>query len=351
MPNQNFLLATDKSARAAPLISMGIDRAVVVATPAPGDRPWLNVGAGPKPLMPVATKPILVHTLDALASSGVCETVLVIEAGTADVYRAVVGDGSSWGMDVSYAFGDPQAGIGDAIRVAGDAGHNEPIVVQRADAMLRGRLSDHIERFADAKLDALALMLERRRTSAARPRMAGGYILSPGAISIMRSGPVSSDPFARLRRQGGQIEECDVAGCLACDGDASGLLEANRLALSHIAPDITASCLESSEIQGDVVVHPSARLKNSLVRGPAIIGPDCRIVDAYIGPYTSVGARVCIEGSEIEYSIVMDDARLMFVGARLETSIIGRAAEIVRRFEMPNALRVSVGDGAHVALS
>jgi glucose-1-phosphate thymidylyltransferase len=194
-------------------------------------------------------------------------------------------------------------------------------------------------------------MLECRRVSDPRHRIAGGYILSPGAVSIMRNGPISSDLFARLRRQGGQIEERDVAGCLACDGDASGLLEANRLALSHIEPDVSPVCLDSSEIQGDVVVHPSARLKNSLVRGPAIIGPHCRLVNAYVGPYTSVGARVCIEGSEIEYSIVMDDARLMFVGSRLETSIIGRAAEIVRRFEMPSAVRMSVGDGAQVALS
>lgn len=323
----------------------------MLTTSDPGDRSWLNIGTGPKPLMPVATKPILAHTLDALASSGVRAAVLITEPEAADVYRAVVGDGTAWGMAVSYVSGVPGDSIGQAIRVAADAGHDEPVVIQRADAMLRDRLSDHVERFADTNLDALALMLERRRVNDPRARLAGSYILSPGAMTIMRRGPISSDPFARLRRQGGQVEERDVAGCLACDGDTSALLEANMLALSHIEPNVSAACLVSSEIQGDVVIHPSARLKNSLVRGPAIIGPGCRLVDAYVGPYTSVGARVHIEGTEIEYSIVMDDARLLFVGSRLETCIIGRGAEIVRRFEMPSAVRMSVGDGAQVALS
>jgi glucose-1-phosphate thymidylyltransferase len=100
-----------------------------------------------------------------------------------------------------------------------------------------------------------------------------------------------------------------------------------------------------------VIVHPTATLRNTLVRGPAIIGPRSHLVDSYVGPYTSIGAGVSIEGTEIEHSIVMDDARLLFVGSRLETSIIGRGASIARRFDMPSAVRMTIGDGAQVALS
>jgi glucose-1-phosphate thymidylyltransferase len=129
------------------------------------------------------------------------------------------------------------------------------------------------------------------------------------------------------------------------------LLEANRHALASLTTDVDGAMLEDSEIQGAVVIHPTATLQNTLVRGPAIIGPRSRLVDSYVGPYTSIGADVRIDGTEIEHSIVMDAAQLLFVGSRLETSIIGRGASIVRRFDVPSAVRMSIGDGAQVALS
>ena len=85
------------------------------------------------------------------------------------------------------------------------------------------------------------------------------------------------------------------------------------------------------------MVHPTARLENSLVRGPAIIGPRARLRDAYVGPYTSIGADVVMEGAEIEHSIVFSGAELRYVGARLESERDrpGRACEPV----VPDSLR------------
>jgi glucose-1-phosphate thymidylyltransferase len=167
----------------------------------------------------------------------------------------------------------------------------------------------------------------------------------------MLGAPAGRDPLARLRRHGRLVRVVDVEGCLACEGSEATLLEANRHALAGISMSIDGATLEGSEIQGSVVIHPTAVLRNTLVRGPAIIGPRTLLVDSYVGPYSSIGADVRIEGTEIEHSIVMDGAQLLFVGSRLETSIIGRGASIVRRFDMPSAVRMSIGDGAHVALS
>ena len=97
-------------------------------------------------------------------------------------------------------------------------------------------------------------------------------------------------------------------------------------------------------------MHPTAIVERSLLRGPIVIGPGARVTDAYIGPYTSIGANVVIEGAEIEYSIVLPEAELRFVGTRLESSVIGRGARIVRGFDLPGAIRMSIGDGAEVIL-
>ncbi len=84
------------------------------------------------------------------------------------------------------------------------------------------------------------------------------------------------------------------------------------------------------------------------MRGPVIIGANANISDAYIGPYTSIGPRVAVEAAEIEYSIVLAGAEIRFIGTRLESSIIGRGARIVRAFEPPAGMRMTVGDGVEV---
>ena len=335
-----------------PLVRMEIARALVLATTA-DNNPWSSTGPGPKPLVPVATKPILFHTLEALRSAGVLEAALLVEDSAAPIFREEVGDGSRWDMAITYAPCGPQTDVSDALNIAHDFIGDEPVLVQPADAMLRDCLRDHVVGFARDELDALALMLVPPRTAEPLPsvRHAGGYLLSPSAVSIMLASPAGRDPLARLRRHGSHVRVLDVEGCLACHGSEASLLEANRHALAGISTSVDDAIMEGSEIQGSVVIHPTATLQNTLVRGPAIVGARSRLVDSYVGPYSSIGADVRIEGTEIEHSIVMDSAQLLFVGSRLETSIIGRGASIVRRFDMPSAVRMSIGDGAQVALS
>lgn len=322
-----------------------------MATPGAQDAPWSSIGTRPKPLVPVATKPILFHTLDALRAAGVLEVALILEPHTRPAFRAAVGDGEHWGMSIGFCEGDPDTDVRGALRLANEFVDGEPVLVQHADAILRACLRTHIQGFARDDLDALAFMLRRPTAPGTLPRMAGGYMFSPQAVAIMLDGTAERDPLARLRRHGSHVRTLDVDGCLACHGDESSLLEANRHALGDIATDVDGAQLEHSQIQGPVIIHPEAALKNTLVRGPAIIGPGSRLTDAYVGPYTSIGANVRIDGTEIEHSIVMDGAQLLFVGTRLETSIIGRGASIVRDFDMPTAVRMSIGDGARVALS
>ena len=332
---------------------MEIARALVLATTTQDERPWSATGSGPKPLVPVATKPILFHTLESLRRAGVLEAALLVEQSSAPVFRAAVGDGTAWDMAITYAESEPGVDVRGALALARDFIGDEPVFVQSADAMLRAGLRDHVVGFSRAEVDALALMFVRQRGAdpLPPPRQSGGYMLSPKAVEVVLGAPAGLDPLTRLRRHGSQVRVLDVEGCLACHGSEASLLEANRHALSALTTDVGGAMLEGSEIQGPVVIHPTATLKNTLVRGPAIIGARARLIDSYVGPYSSIGADVRIEGTEIEHSIVMDSAQLLFVGSRLETSIIGRGASIVRRFDMPSAVRMSIGDGAQVALS
>jgi glucose-1-phosphate thymidylyltransferase len=142
-----------------------------------------------------------------------------------------------------------------------------------------------------------------------------------------------------------------VDGCLPCHGDLDALLDCNRRMLEQLDGDAAGALLEDCEVQGHVIVHPSAEVRRSTLRGPLIVGPGARLTDAYVGPYSSIGANVTIEGAEIEHSIVLPGAELAFVGTRIESSVIGEGARIARAFRKPSSLRMSIGNGAEVLLS
>jgi glucose-1-phosphate thymidylyltransferase len=327
---------------------MEIAKALVLAGRSDDDRPWPSVRSMPKPLVPVANRPILFHNLEALRRAGVLEATIAVESDTAAAIRRAVGDGSDWGLSVRYAECPWGIGVDGALAVTRDFVGDEPVLVQRASALLRERIHPHIAAFAGEGLDALALRLTGSPQGEA---VDGGWLLSERAVSIlMQRTEGGDDPLSCVRARGGHVRVQDVDGCLPSGGQET-LLEANRRMLEEIVTDVDPACLERSQIQGPVVVHPTARLEGSLVRGPAIIGPRTRLTDAYVGPYTSIGADVVVEGAQIEHSMVFSGAELRYVGTRLESSVIGQRARVVRSFGMHNALQLSIGDGAEVALS
>lgn len=329
---------------------MEIARALILAGGGDCDRPWPAAAVGPKHLFPVANRPILFHNLEALRAAGVLEAAILVEPDARDAIERAVTDGRDWGLSVSYLDWPATGGLSRALETGYDFLEDEPVLVQQGDALLRDRMRRHITAFAHERLDTLALQLDTRA-----PRLAHspepGYLLSRRAVSYLLEDPdPSSNPVAGVRARGGRVRVQRVAGCLPCHGDHETLLESNRHMLERIEPSFDASALPGCRVQGPVVIHPTAQVQRTLLRGPAIVGERAKISDAYIGPYTSVGPRTVVEGAEIEHSIVLSEAEVRFVGTRLESSIIGRGARIARGFDMPAAIKLSVGDGAEVIL-
>jgi glucose-1-phosphate thymidylyltransferase len=334
-------------------MSMQTAEAVVLARDCRGPEPWPSLGLAARQLAPVANKPILFHHLEALASAGIHEAAVVTDDTTRTSIRSAVGDGSRWGLEVSYFENDWLDDVLASPAVADFVGA-APVLVQHGDVLLRERLSTLWEHFSDAALDVLVL---RHVGSPEMSHAPTGYIIGSdvrGALGREAAAHPTSgldDLMARLGRNGARIRIRDVDACLPCRGRTEALLEANRQILEDLAPDRSSERVFGSEIQGRVALHPSAEVRDSLIRGPVAIGPHASISNAYVGPYTSIGADVKIDSVEIEHSIVFDGARIRFVGARIEGSLIGPGAHIERDFRVPQAVRLSVGALAEVALS
>jgi glucose-1-phosphate thymidylyltransferase len=128
------------------------------------------------------------------------------------------------------------------------------------------------------------------------------------------------------------------------------MLEANNRVLAELKHKVEGYVDRDSKIDHLVTVERGAEIINSVVRGPAIIGEDCRIINSYVGPFTSIYHHTKIENSEIEHSIVLDHSRIIDVPSRIEDSIIGRDVEITYSPIKPKAYKMTLGDHSKVGL-
>ena len=93
-----------------------------------------------------------------------------------------------------------------------------------------------------------------------------------------------------------------------------------------------------------------AIVENSRIRGPTIVGKNTRVVNSYIGPYTSIYHSCLIEDSEIEHSIVLAGSSILNLHARMEASLLGKNVSLTRSDGMPKTLQFLVGDNAEIAI-
>jgi glucose-1-phosphate thymidylyltransferase len=256
--------------------------------------------------------------------------------------------------------------------VIGDA----PCVVHLANGLLGEPLGPLLER-ANTSSPSLTVLVQQQsaaeeRLSAASQQLlhvaeldpqrtalglAGILVLGSGAVhhcagaSWGAAGDLDiTTVAARIAAAGGELHLQLVDGWRRYDGAALDLLELNRIALDRLQGNRKPSN-NSNRIEGRVEIHETAFVSSSVIVGPTVIGPGAHISDSYIGPYTSVGTEVRIEGSEIERSIIASGASVMHVGGRLVASVVGRDARVFRDFSLPRALRLRVGEGTEVALS
>ena len=327
--------------------------------------------------MPVANKPILFYGLEALAASGL-EEVGIVVGDTHQEIRDAVGDGSRWGLRVTYI---PQAaplGLAHAVLTAEPFLRGQPFVMYLGDNLIREPLAPLVSRF-QTEAPAAQILLAK----VPNPQDFGVAILDGGrVVRLVEKPPVPPSDLALvgvymfddhvfdavrgIRPSGrGELEITDaiqylidhglavrphvIEGWWKDTGKLEDLLEANRMVLDTLDPRVDGF-VEDSEITGRVVIEPEARVVRSVVRGPAIIGRGAVVENAYVGPFTALGDGVTIRGSEIEHSIILEGSSVTDIGARMESSLLGRGARVYRATMKPHAYNLMLGDRSQVGL-
>ncbi|MBW3667743.1 MAG: glucose-1-phosphate thymidylyltransferase [Actinobacteria bacterium] len=341
-------------------------------------RPITHTSA--KQLVPVANKPILYYAIESVAAAGIAEVGIVV-GDTAPEIEAAVGDGSAFGVSVTYVRQEAPLGLAHAVLVARDFLGDDDFVMYLGDNLLQRGVDALVKDFASRPADVVASILlakvpdptrfgvaelddggqvvrlvEKPATPPSDLALVGVYLFGPrvhdavAAITPSARGELEiTDAIQWLIDNGHTVQSQVLDGWWIDTGKLTPLLEANRLVLETVERRIDGFVDDAATVEGRVVIEAGAEVRASLVRGPAVIGAGTRIVGSYVGPFTSIAPGCEIADSEIEHSVVLEGSRIAGV-ARIADSLIGREAEVVRAEQGPKALRLMLGDHSRVDL-
>jgi glucose-1-phosphate thymidylyltransferase len=339
-------------------------------------RPITHTSA--KQLVPVANRPVLFYGIQAMADAGIREVGIIIAPETGDEIRAAAGDGSQFGVEITYIVQDEPAGLAHAVLTAEPFLGADPFVMYLGDNLLQGGIADLVEAFTGNAPDALILLtpvpdpehygvaeLHDGRVVALaekppEPRtdlaLVGVYMFTAAIHDAARAIEPSArgeleitDAIQHLVDTGRRVEPHVVKGWWKDTGRLEDMLEANRLILDTIATRLEGDLVDS-QVDGRVVVEPGARLERCTVRGPAVIGAGARLTDCYVGPYTAIGEGCRIERAEVEHSILLADSSVVGLDGRMESSLLGRNVHVGRGDRQPRAYRFMVGDNSEIGI-
>src|SRR3954449_3829360 len=122
----------------------------------PRPRPLTHTSA--KQLVPVANKPVLFYGIEAMADAGIREVGIIIAPETGDEIRAAAGDGSQFGVAITYIVQDEPAGLAHAVLTAEPFLGASPFVMYLGDNLLQGGIEDLVQAFRSGAPDALILL-------------------------------------------------------------------------------------------------------------------------------------------------------------------------------------------------
>ena len=352
-----------------------------------------------KQLVPVANKPVLDYGLEAIAAAGIKEVGIVVSdprellmpdhrtgelittlVNSQAEIRAAVGDGSRYGLRVTYIEQEAPLGLAHAVKISEDFMAGDSFVMYLGDNLIKDGIVPFVEEFEREKPEAQILLAKvarpwefgvaeldgervvRLEEKPKQPRsdlaLVGVYLFTKSIFDAVRAIKPSprgeleiTDAIQHLITTGRNVRSHIIHGWWKDTGRVEDLLEANRIVLADLVTQIDGTVDAATVIEGPVKIGPGATVERSRLRGPLVIGAGVHITDSYIGPFSAIADGVKIDQCEIEHSIILDRSELRGIGGRIESSLIGRDVVVTASTSRPSAHRLMLGDSSRVELA
>ncbi len=332
-----------------------------------------------KQLIPVANKPVLFRVIEAIRDAGISDIGIVV-GDTAEEIKRAVGPGTQWSVNITYIAQNAPLGLAHAVKISEDFLGNDRFVMFLGDNVIQGGISPLIAQFASsdynsqivltrvdqpqqygvAQLDErgqIIKLIEKPKDPPSNLALVGIYMFDPHVFEAVKVITPSwrgeleiTDAIQWLVDHDYNVHPYTHQGWWIDTGKPRDMLEANSLVLEELTPTIEGYIDQDSEVDSRVTVEPGAEIINSVVRGPAIIGKETRIVNAYVGPFTSIYHHCLVENAEISRSIVLEHSQIRNINRRIEDSLIGRHVVVHRSPIRPRAYKFTLGDHSQLGL-
>lgn len=332
-----------------------------------------------KQLIPVANKPVLFRVIESIRDAGITDIGIVV-GDTAEEIKTAVGRGGRWGVKITYIHQEQPLGLAHAVKVSQDFLGEDRFVMFLGDNVIQGGISGLIEQFAESDWNSqivltrvshpeqygvaelngegrIVQLIEKPKQPPSDLALVGIYMFDHNIHEAVDNITPSwrgeleiTDAIQWLVEHDYQVYPYVHRGWWIDTGRPGDILEANSLVLEELTPKIEGYVDRDSEVDSRVTIEKGAEIINSVIRGPTIIGEDTRIINSYIGPFTSIYHDVVIEDSEIERAIVLEHSLIRDIPARIQESLIGRHVSLIRSPIKPKAYKLTLGDHSQVGI-
>jgi glucose-1-phosphate thymidylyltransferase len=326
----------------------------------------------------LANKPVLGYVLDQVIQTEINHIGVIIAPETGNYVKTYIQTRNDMNSKaISYILQEP-LGLAHAVKMAKSFLGQEDFIMCLGDNLQGQDLSTYLNLFKKGNMDALILLksvndptkfgvatldennniielVEKPKNPKSNLAIVGTYIFSNKIFEAIdqidpswRGELEITDAIQKMINLGHTVKAEILDTWWIDTGKKDDILSANAKVLDEYTKQNIKGTIQDSKIEGRVTIQKTAKIINSTIRGPCVVGNDCLIENSFIGPYTSVGDETKIFDSTIEYSVILGNATINGVD-RLEESLIGRNAKVTKNHK-DGCLKLHVGDYSEVEI-
>ncbi len=334
-----------------------------------------------KQLIPVANKPVLFRVIEAIHDAGIDDIGIII--GNDENGRRVqeaVGHGERWGVTITYLPQQAPLGLAHCVLIAREFLGDDRFVMFLGDNVIEGGISNLIRGFEGSDYHCQIVLtpveepqhygvvelnedgsikglVEKPREPRSNLALVGIYMFDSHIHEAVRQIKASwrgeleiTDAIQWLVDQRLRVHPYIHRGWWIDTGKPIDMLAANSKVLEELKPQVLGFVDKDSKVDERVTIEAGAQIINSVVRGPTIIGENTRVINSYVGPFTSIYHDCHVESAEIEHSLVLEHCAIVDVHTRITDSLLGRHVELRQSDFKPRALKLTLGDNSRLGL-
>jgi glucose-1-phosphate thymidylyltransferase len=338
---------------------------------------------GNKHMIPIANRPMLFYGLQHLKDAGIREVGIILGPITEGI-REAIGDGSAFGVAVTYLVQGEPKGLAHAVIVARAFLGDDPFLMYLGDNLLEQGPGAYLRAFAEGRPSAVvgAVPVEHPshygvvelgddgaiRSIEEKPEhprsnlaLVGVYLFTPEVHEVVAGLKPSqrgeleiTDAIRALEAKTGRVKVVRLTGWWKDTGQVADILQANEQVLASRPPEFfenRATVRPGARVVGPVGAGAGTVLEEGVtVRGPSILGDRVRIeAGATVGPFASIGDGAVVRRARLERSILLGDVVLDLPGS-VRDSIIGRGSRVVEGAGPSGGRAFVLGDSSRIAL-